>query len=118
MDTIKDKYGNVFEIVDAVPEGFKVWNISKIDEAGEYLPLYEPLHPGDKNDYSVNTDTLKAIKLPAEMTARLTKAASLGVRTLEDAQKVLASKPRGNMGAIRLARASAAIKDFEDLWSR
>ena len=48
MDTIKDKYDNVFEIVDAVPEGFKVWNISKIDEAGEYLPLYEPLHPGTK----------------------------------------------------------------------
>lgn len=118
MSTILDKRGNAFEIVEHVPAGFKIWNIPQIDESGEYLALYEPLNPGDRKDFRVNTQTLKAIKLRAEMTARLSSAACWGVRTPEDAERAIASKGKGIRADRKREVAQAAIGDFEELWDR
>lgn len=55
---------NVFQIVDRIPAGFSIWNIGANMKSTEWIPLCENLHPEDKEDYSINPDTLKAIKLP------------------------------------------------------
>ena len=49
--------GNEFELVGKIPEGYVIWNIGANIEDG-YLPLCQI-----DNDYNVNTETLKAIKL-------------------------------------------------------
>lgn len=117
METIKS--GNhTFEVVTAVPEGFAVWNIGRIDEAAEYLPLFEPLHPGDPGDHAVNTETLKAVRVAPEAAARMLKAASWGVRTLKDAERAAASKRKGFISDNRREAAAAALEDFKALWNR
>lgn len=117
METIKS--GNhTFEVVTAVPEGFAVWNIGRINEEGDHLPLFEPLHPGDPGDHAVNTETLKAVRVAPEAAARILKAASWGVRTLKDAERAAASKRKGFMSDNRREAAAAALDDFKALWNR
>ena len=117
METITSG-SRTFEVVTAVPEGFAVWNIGRIDEAGEHLPLFEPLHPGDPDDHRVNTETLKAVKVAPEAAARMHKAASWGVRTLKDAERAASSKRKGFISDSRREAAAAALDDFKALWNR
>lgn len=49
---------DVFEVVDRIPAGYRVWNINLKDRSG-YIPLCELL-PGT---YSVNRETLKTIRI-------------------------------------------------------
>ena len=72
---------DVFEVVDAVPAGFFVWNVGEHAPAG-YIPLCESL-PDDK--WSVNLGTLKAIK--NEHAAEILRAAGAGGTTLEKCRK-------------------------------
>lgn len=117
MEIIKS--GNhTFEIVDAVPAGFEVWNIPQIDEAGEYLPLFEKMHPEDPSSHYVNTETLKAVKMAPGSVARIRHAASCGVRTLKDAERAAKSKRSGRMSNIKREAAVTAMGDFKNLWSR
>ena len=60
-ETLHNK--RTFEIVDKIPALFFVWNIGENMGCDEYIPICEALHPGNKNDYSINPNTLKAIKL-------------------------------------------------------
>lgn len=55
---------DVYKIVEKIPFGFYVWNIGKNMGSDEYIPLCQDLYPEIKDDYSINPDTLKAIKLP------------------------------------------------------
>lgn len=117
METVKS--GNhTFEVVESVPEGFAVWNIGPIDDAGEYLPLFEPLHPGDPDDRAVNTETLKAVKVAPDAASRMLGAASWDVRTLKDAERAAASKRKGFISNNRREKAAAALDDFKKLWGR
>lgn len=117
METIKS--GNyTFEIVDAVPAGFAAWNIPQIDEGGEYLPLFEKMHPEDPSSHYVNTETLKAVKMAPGSVARIRRAASCGVRTLKDAERAAKSKRSGRVSNMKREAAVAAMDDFRDLWSR
>lgn len=50
---------HVFELVDFVPRGYKIWNIGANMIDG-YLPLCMPISAGS---YSINPDTLKAIRI-------------------------------------------------------
>lgn len=54
---------DIYKIVKKIPFGFYVWNIGENMGSDEYIPLCQDLYPGIKDDYSINSDTLRAIKL-------------------------------------------------------
>lgn len=54
---------DIFEIVEKIPVGFFVWNIGENMGTHEYIPVCEDLHPEDKDNYEINTATLKAVKV-------------------------------------------------------
>lgn len=87
--------GHMFEVVDKIPKNFRVWSIGVIEHYEEYIPLCEWLDPKDKDNFSVNTETLKMIKVTADEAAILRKASSWGVKTLKDAEKAIKSKRNG-----------------------
>lgn len=62
MEKIKSGH-NEFEVVESVPKHYFIWNIGKNMVDG-YLPLCEWLNPEDTENFSINVDTLKAVKLP------------------------------------------------------
>lgn len=82
MKTITTKGLNphTFEIVDHVPSGFMIWNIP-VDDMNGYLPLCEMMDPTNKKDFSINPDTLKAIKV--DDNEALVKASFYGACTLK-----------------------------------
>lgn len=55
---------DVFEIVEKIPANYFVWNIGENMGTDEYIPLVHDLHPEDKDEYTINRNTMKAIKLP------------------------------------------------------
>ena len=81
-----------FEVVTAIPEGYRIWNIP---EMCEYIPLCK-LYRGT---YKVQTDCLKAIKVAdAHERAILRKGAHYGSDTVDGARRVLADKRRRQGG--------------------
>ena len=105
-----------FEIVDHVPLGFEIWNVHVIP--GEYLPLcrlskYQRFEGGRQ----VEVETLKAIK--CDGVEVMLRAASLGIRTLEQAEKIVnryakyERKPKYK--AEELKRAKAALPYMQKL---
>lgn len=54
---------NVFEIVGRIPVSYQIWNIGENMGTHDYIPLCQDLHPEDKDDYSINPATLKAIRV-------------------------------------------------------
>lgn len=65
MKTITNDSGYVFEVVDEFPDGYEIWAIGRehFDFEG-CIPLCEV-----GKDYSVNTDTLKTLKVKDETLA-------------------------------------------------
>lgn len=82
---VDNGYGTTydFEIVEKMPQNFEVWNIPEIGN-GEYIPICE-----SSKDYSVDTKTLKAIKLSKEEVLILHKAASEGDKTVKKIKSTL-----------------------------
>ena len=83
-EIIKDNgYGRTdrFEIVDAVPAGFFVWNIGEHAPAG-YVVLCEW---ENKEEYTIKTSTLKAIK--HDHAREIMRAAGAGGDTLARCRK-------------------------------
>ena len=80
--TIRDLYGeDVFEIVDEVPIGYRIWNIGD-NMAPGYVPFcrlkrIQPFEGGR----DIETETMKAIK--CEGAKEIMSAASLGFCTLD-----------------------------------
>lgn len=75
----------VFEVVDKIPEGYRIWNINHERISG-FLPLCQ-VYPGT---YNVIADTLKAIRMPMDEIAVLHQASvRYGASTLEKAEKIL-----------------------------
>ena len=113
----KDTFGyeNEYEVVKKIPCGFFVWNIGKNMGSDEYIPICEDLHPEDKNDYNINLGTVKAIKLEREDVAKLRKAASYGVNSLETARKALGNKRKGPISDRKRALAELTIDIFEKI---
>lgn len=87
--------GDIFEVVEKIPEGFFVWNIGENMGTDEYIPICEDLHPEDKDNYEIKTSTLKAIKLSREDVEALREAAHVGINSKKTAEKALKSKRRG-----------------------
>lgn len=122
MSTIKIENGkiysesfgktDVFEIVVRIPANFFVWNIGENMGTHDYIPLCEDLHPEDKDDYSINPATLKAIRVTPEEWEKLNDAASVGVNSLQTAAKALKSKRRGYWSDRKRAAAELTIDIF------
>ena len=103
---------DVFEIVDKIPARFFVWNIGDNMGTHEYIPVCEDLHPEDKDDYSINQETLKAVKVLPEQWEKLDKAANWGIGNLKQAEKALKSKRRGYTSDRKRAAAELTIEIF------
>lgn len=103
---------HVFEIVEKIPAGFFIWNIGENMGTHEYIPLCEDLHPENKDDYSINPETLKAVKVSSDEWEKLNKAASVGVGNLKAAEKALKNKRRGYWSDRKRAAAELAISIF------
>lgn len=106
---------NVFKIVEKIPSGFYVWNIGENMGSEEYIPLCQDLYPGIKDDYSINCDTLRAIKLPKEEVELLREAAGWGVNSLETARKALKSRRRGCIAEKKRENARKTIDIFKKI---
>lgn len=103
---------DVFEIVRRIPANFFVWNIGENMGTHDYIPLCEDLHPEDKENYEINTATLKAVKVTPEEWKKLSDAASVGVNSLQTAAKALKSKRRGYWSDRKRAAAELTIDIF------
>ena len=103
---------DVFEVVEKIPTGFFVWNIGENMGTDEYIPVCEDLHPEDKDNYEINTATLKAVKVSPDEWEKLNKAASWGVGNLKQAEKALKSKRKGYTADKKRAAAELTIEIF------
>ena len=102
-----------FEIVEKIPSNYFVWNIGENMGTDEYIPICEDLHPEDKDNYEINTSTLKAIKLSVEEVKVLRKAAHVGIVSKTTAEKALKSKRRGYWSDRKRAEAEKTIGIFK-----
>lgn len=107
---------DVFEIVGRIPSNFFVWNIGENMGTHEYIPICEDLHPEDKENYEINTATLKAVKVTPEEWKKLSDAASVGVNSLQTAAKALKSKRRGYWSDRKRAEAEKVIDIFRRIY--
>lgn len=103
---------DIFEIVEKIPVGFFVWNIGENMGTHEYIPVCENLHQENKNDYSINPATLKAVKVAPDEWEKLDRAASWGVGNLKQAEKALKSKRKGYTADKKRAAAELTIEIF------
>lgn len=67
---------HTFRIVKTVPKGYGVWPIGAYMGTEEYIPFCESKQ--GYGPYSVNPDTLLAVKLPREEVLLLRKASAYG----------------------------------------
>ena len=104
---------DVFEIVEKIPDGFFVWNIGDNMGLDEYIPICEDLHPEDKDNYEINPNTLKAIKLSREDVEALREAAHVGIVSKKTAEKALKSKRRGYWSDRKREQAEKTIDIFK-----
>lgn len=104
---------DVFEIVERIPAGFFVWNIGENMGHDEYIPICEDLHQEDKDNYEINPNTLKAIKLSLEEVKALRKAAHVGINSKKTAEKALKSKRRGYWSDRKRTEAEKTIDIFK-----
>ena len=103
---------DAFEIVEKIPVGFFIWNMGENMGTHEYIPVCEDLHPEDKDDYSINPATLKAVKVSPEEWEKLNKAGAWGVGNLKQAEKALKSKRHGYTSDRKRAAAELTIEIF------
>lgn len=106
---------DIFEIVEKIPVRFFVWNIGENMGTHEYIPVCEDLHPGDKENFEINSDTLKAVKVAPEEWKKLNKAADWGVGNLLQAEKALKSKRRGYTADRKREVAKMTIEIFRNI---
>ena len=113
--TTKDKFGKIqtYEVVEKIPAVFFVWNIGENMGDDEYIPICEDLHPEDKDNYEINPNTVKAIKLSVEEVKALREAASVGINSKKTAEKALSSKRRGYWSDRKRAEAEKTIDIFK-----
>lgn len=106
---------DVFEIVEKIPENYFIWNIGENMGTDEYIPLAEDLHPEDKDNYEINCNTLKAIKLSVEDVKLMRRAANYGIVSKATAEKALKNKRRGYMSDRKRAEAEKTIDVFRKI---
>ena len=117
---ITERYGafpeHTYEVVNAVPLGYVVWNISH-PVAGEYLPLcrlspYQPF-PGGQN---IDTDSLKAIRCDGAQT--ILNTVGYGPKTLDEMERFVEKHEMAKPGSSRhreVKRMKAALPFMRSL---
>ena len=115
--TTKDTFGKSrsYEVVEKIPSGFFVWNIGENMGDDEYIPICEDLHPEDKENFEIDTTSLKAIKLPIDEVKALREAASVGINSKKTAEKALKSKRSGYWSDRKRAGAEKTIDIFNKI---
>ena len=115
--TTKDTFGksSSYEVVEKIPAGFFVWNIGENMGTHEYIPVCQYMKPGDKENFEINPDTLKAVKVTPEEWEKLNKAAAWGVGNLLQAEKALKSKRRGYTADRKREAAKMTIEIFRNI---
>ena len=103
---------DIFEIVEKIPNNYYVWNIGENMGTDEYIPICEDLYPGYKDNYDINTSTLKAIKLSREEVEALREAAHVGIVSKTTAEKALKNKRRGYWSDRKREQAKKTIDIF------
>ena len=106
---------DIFEIVEKIPASFFVWNIGENMGTDEYIPICEDLHPEDKDNYEININTVKAIKLSREDVEALREAAHCGIVSKTTAEKALKSKRRGYWSDRKREQAEKTIDIFKKI---
>ena len=106
---------DIFEIVEKIPNNYFVWNIGENMGTDEYIPICEDLHPEDKDNYEINTRTLKAIRLSLEDVESLREAAHAGIVSKKTAEKALKSKRRGYWNDRKREQAAKTIDIFNKI---
>ena len=107
--------GDIFEIVEKIPSNYFVWNIGENMGTDEYIPICEDLHPEDKDNYEINTRTLKAIRLSLEDVEALREAAHAGIVSKKTAEKALKSKRKGYWSDRKREQAAKTIDIFNKI---
>lgn len=101
-----------FEIVDAVPLGYSIWNISGMPEG--YLPLCRlSSHQPFEGAQNIEEETLKAIK--CEGANEMIRAAGCGFGTLAKAEAFLKKHLGNKRKMYELNRICAAISYMREL---
>ena len=115
--TTKDTFGKSrsYEVVEKIPAGFFVWNIGDNMGLDEYIPICRDLHPEDKENFEIDTTSLKAIKLPIDEVKALREAASVGINSKKTAEKALKSKRSGYWSDRKRAGAEKTIDIFNKI---
>lgn len=80
---------HTFEIVNHIPLGYHIWNIGKHIEDG-YLPLCQMIG----GTYTINSNTLKAIKIPEAQI--ILSAIGVGPETPEQMEKYIEKHKNDN----------------------
>ena len=113
--TTKDTFGKSrsYEVVEKIPSCFFVWNIGENMGTDEYIPICEDLHPEDKDNYEININTVKAIKLSVEEVKALREAAHVGINSKKTAERALKSKRRGYLSDRKREQAEKTIDIFK-----
>lgn len=109
--TLNNRNG-IFEIVEKIPSNYFIWSIGENMGTDEYIPICEDLHPEDKDNYEINTSTLKAIKLNVEEVKALREAAHVGINSKKTAEKAMKSKRRGYWSDRKREQAKKTIDIF------
>ena len=104
---------DIFEIVEKIPSNYFIWNIGENMGTDEYIPICEDLHPEDKDNYEINQNTVKAIKLSIEEVKALREAAHVGINSKKTAEKALKSKRTGYNADRKRKVATATIDIFK-----
>lgn len=100
---------DVFEIVEKIPTNFFVWNIGENMGTHDYIPFCESVN---NDNFEINAETLKAVKVSPDEWKKLSKAAHCGVGNLKQAEKALKSKRRGYWSDRKRAAAELTIDIF------
>ncbi len=113
----KDTFGNTneYEVVEKMPNGYFVWNIGANMGTDEYIPIAEWKHPENKENFDINSDTVKAIKMDPEDVRVLRKASGYGISDYMDAKRAIARNPKSGYMKNKKELAEKAMKIFEKI---
>ena len=81
---------HIFKVCEKLPKGYCIWNIGKHMGTDEYIPCGERISA--EKPYSINPNTLIAIKLPIEEVLILRKVAGNCGGTLAEMKRALKRK--------------------------
>lgn len=103
-----------YKIVDRVPRDFIVWNIGDNLGNDEFIPFCQTV----PNSYSINPNTLKAVKLPAEDVQVLRKVAGRGETNIKNIINRINRPRKGDYPRELLERAAAILETITEQTQR